>query len=167
LREQFLGVAKRWQLQPGRSTRIVWGDEIEKIPRLGAVWLFGWENKWRGEFKTALTLSGVTLTDQGASLGNAGYLRSRHSLALTAYIGQTPAAWLAVPDAEMMTTLARKLPHYSKYSYAVFEGAELTNLVKGVWPLTNSSLAMLVRQADGSFPEVMRGKIEPRNSLVH
>ena len=166
LREQFLGVAKRWQLQPGRSTRIVWDDEIEKIPRLGAVWLFGWENKWRGEFKTALTLSGATLTDQGASIGNAEYSRSRHSLALTAHIGQTPAAWLAVPDAEMMATLARKLPHYSKYSYAVFEGTELNNLVKGVWPLTNSSLAMPVRQKDGSFPEVMRGKIESRNSLV-
>ena len=167
LRAQYLGVAKKWQQQAGRSTRIVWDDEIEKIPRLGAVWLFGWGNRWRAEFQTALALNGATLSDQGARLGNAEYSRSRHSLALTAHIGQTPAAWLAVPDAEMMTTLARKLPHYSKYSYAVFEGAELTNLVKGVWPLTNSSLAMLVRQADGSFPEVMRGKIEPRNSLVH
>jgi aminopeptidase N len=166
LREQYLGVAKKWQQQPGRSTRIVWDDEIEKIPRLGAVWLFGWENRWRGEFQTALALSGAKLSDQGASFGNAEYSRSQHLLALTAHIGQTPAAWLAVPDAEMMTTLARKLPHYSKYSYAVFEGAELTNLVKGVWPLTNSSLAMPVRQADGSFPEVMRGKIESRNSLV-
>jgi hypothetical protein len=166
LREQYLGVAKKWQQQPGRSARIMWDDEIEKIPQHGAVWLFGWENKWRGEFQAALALSGATLSDQGASFGNAGYFPSRHSLVLTAQIGETPAAWLAVPDAEMMTALARKLPHYSKYSYAVFEGAELNNLVKGVWPLTNSSLGMPVRQPDGSFPEVMRGRLESRNSLL-
>ena len=144
----------------------MWDDEIEKIPQLGAVWLFGWENRWRGEFQTALALSGATLSDHGASFGNTDYSRNRHSLAFTAHIGQTPVAWLAVPDANMMTILARKLPHYSKYSYAVFEGAELTNLVKGVWPLTKSLLAMPVRQEDGSFREVMRGKFEPRNSLV-
>jgi hypothetical protein len=166
LRGQYLGVAKKWQQQPGRSTRIVWDDEIEKIPQLGAVWLFGWENRWRGEFQTALALSGATLSDHGASFGNTDYSRNRHSLAFTAHIGQTPVAWLAVPDANMMTILARKLPHYSKYSYAVFEGAELTNLVKGIWLLTDSSLAMPVRQEDGSFREVMRGKFEPRNSLV-
>jgi len=166
LRAQYLGVAQRWQQQPGRSTRIVWDDELEKIGQPGAVWLFGWENRWRGEFQTALALSGATLSDNGASIGNAEYLRSRHTFALTAHIGQTPAAWLAVPDAGMMAALARKLPHYSKYSYAVFEGADSTNLVKGVWPLTNSSLAMQVRQADGSFPVAMRGRIEPRDSLV-
>ncbi|MGC2047786.1 MAG: M1 family aminopeptidase [Gallionella sp.] len=166
LRAQYLAVAKRWQQQPGRSTRIVWDDEIEKFPQLGAAWLFGWENKWRGEFQAALELSGATLTDQGAGIGSTEYSRSRHSLAVTAHIGQTPAAWLAVPDAEKMAALARKLPHYSKYSYAVFEGEELNNLAKGVWPLTNSSLAIPVRQTDGSFPVVVRGKIESRNSLV-
>ncbi|MFZ5524835.1 MAG: M1 family metallopeptidase [Pseudomonadota bacterium] len=164
LREQYLAVAKRWQQQPGRSARIVWDDEIKKIPPSGAVWLFGWENRWRGEFQAAL--GGATLSDQGANFGSTEYSRSRHSLALTAHIGQTPAAWLAVPEAEMMATLARKLPHYSKYSYAVFEGAELNNLAKGIWPLTSSLLAMPVRQADGSFPDVPRGKLAPRSSLV-
>jgi len=166
LRAQYLAVAKRWQQQPGRSTRIVWDDEIQNIPQQGSVWLFGWENKWRGEFQTALVLSGAVLSDQGTSIGNIDYSRSRHSFALTAQIGRTPAAWLAVPDAEMMATLARKLPHYSKYSYAVFEGPESANLVKGVWPLAKSSLAMPVRQPDGSLPDVIRGKIEPGHSLV-
>jgi hypothetical protein len=165
-RAQYLAVAKRWQQQPGRSTRIVWDDEIQKIPQQGSVWLFGWENRWLGEFQTALAHSGAKLSDQGAAIGNTEYSRNRHSFALTVQIGQTPAAWLAVPDAGMMAILARKLPHYSKYSYAVFEGAESANLVKGIWPLAKSSLAMPVRQTDGSFKEVMRGKLESRNSLV-
>ncbi|MEO8333257.1 MAG: M1 family aminopeptidase [Gallionella sp.] len=166
LREQYLEVAKRWQQQPGRSTGIAWDDEIEKIPQQGAVWLFGWENRWRGEFQTALAISGATLSDQGARVDNTDYSRTRHTLVLTSRIGQTPAAWLAVPDAGMMTILARKLPHYSRFSYAAFDGAELTNLAKGMWPLTTSSLAMPVRKADGSIREVPRGKFESRNSLV-
>ena len=166
LRAQYLGVAKKWQLQPGRNTVIAWDDEIEKIPQQGAVWLFGWENSWRGEFQTALALSGAALSDQGARLDNIEYLRARHALALTAHIGRTPAAWLAVPDAGMMPVLARKLPHYSKFSYAAFDGDESTNLAKGMWPLMRSSLALPVHQADGGFREVMRGKLETRNSLA-
>ncbi len=166
LRAQYRAGAENWQKQPGRNTIIVWDDEIETLPHAGAVWLFGWENRWRGEFQTALALNGATLSDQGVRFGDTGYARMRHALALTARIGQTPAAWLAVPDAAMMPILARKLPHYSKFSYAAFEGAELTNLAKGMWPVTRSSLAMPVRQADGSLTEVMLGKLPPRDGLL-
>jgi len=166
VRMQYLGVAIRWQQQPGRSTRIVWDDEIKKIPQQGAVWLFGWENRWRGDFQSSLARSGADLSSRGARIGNVDYPLNRYSLALTTHIRDTPAAWLAVPDADMMTTLARKLPHYSKYSYAIFEGAESTNLIKGVWPLTDSSLARAVLQPDGSITEVVRGRIATRNSLV-
>jgi len=165
LRVQYQAVAKNWQQQPGRNTVILWDDEIEKIPQQGAVWLFGWENRWRGEFQTALALNGATMSDQGASFGNAEYQRLQHALALTAHIGQTPAAWLAVPDAGMMPSLARKLPHYSKFSYAAFAGVELTNLAKGMWPVIRSPLNIAVRQDDGSSIQVMRGKLETRNSL--
>jgi len=164
LRGQYLAAAQRWQQQPGRSTRVVWDDEIENIPQAGAVWLFGWENRWLGKFQSVLR--GAKLSDRKAILGSIEFPRNSNSFALTAHLGQTPMAWLAVADAAMMPALARKLPHYSKYSYAVFEGAELTSLAKGVWPLSNSSLAMQVRQTDGSFPDVMRGTLEPRNSLV-
>ena len=166
LLKQYLGVARNWQQQPGRSTGIVWDDEIERIPRHGAIWLFGWENRWLSEFQTAVAHSGATLSDEGARLGDIEYLRTQHALALTARIGQTPAAWLAVPDAGMMPTLARKLQHYSKFSYAAFAGAELTNLAKGIWPVSQSSLAIPVRQEDGTSVNVMRGKLETRSSLA-
>jgi len=164
LREHYLAAAQRWQQQTGRRTHVMWDDEIEKFPRVGAVWLFGWENRWLGEFQSAL--SGATLSYQGAKIGDSEFPRSRSSLALTAHIGQVPAAWLAVPEAELMTALAKKLPHYSKYSYAIFEGGELNNIAKGAWPLEKSSLSMQVRQVDGSIPDVMRGKLALRNSLV-
>jgi len=167
LRKQYFDVATNWQKQPGRSTAIAWDDELKKLPEQGAVWLFGWENRWRTDFQRALALNGAVLTDQGASFGSAQYSREQHTFALTARMGEISAAWAAVPDAAMMPVLARKLPHYSKFSYAIFGGEEVANLAKGTWLVARSPLAMPVRQQDGSILEVMRGSLESRNGLAH
>ena len=166
LREQYLAAAKKWQLQVGRSTDIFWDDEIKTMPVSGSVWIFGWENRWRGEFQSAHESGNATLSAQSVRLNEVEFSRSKHALVLTGRVGKIPAAWLAVPDGKMMQTLARKLPHYSKYSYAAFDGDKLTNFVKGIWPLTTSSLSMPVRQIDGSTQEVNRGLLEVRTSLV-
>src|SRR5450759_4035122 len=165
LRAQYLGIAQAWQKLPSRETSIKWDDEIERLPDEDAVWLFGEENRFRGEFQTALMQSGAMLSEGGVWLAKE-YERTLHALVLTTHIGQTPAAWLAAPDAAMLPILARKLPHYAKYSYAAFSGSELTNLVKGVWPVAHSPLAQPVKQEDGSTVEVPRAKLATRNSLA-
>ncbi len=147
-----------------RQTVIKWDDQIEHLPDAGAVWLFGWENGFRKEFAAALEKN-AALSDSGARLADGIYERDRNALAMTAHIGQTPAAWLAAPDAAMLPVLARKLPHYAKYSYAAFSGAELTNLAKGMWPVTNSPMGRMVKQEDGGSVEVPRGKLAIRESL--
>ena len=165
LRTQYRSIAETWQKQTARETVIKWDDEIKQLPDTGAVWLFGWENGFREEFNSALEKNAV-LSDAGAQFGNGEYRRDQHALALAAHIGGTPAAWLAAPDAEMLTILARKLPHYAKFSYVAFSGAELTNLAKGMWPVTGSPLAKAVKQEDGSTLKVMRGKLPIRESLA-
>ena len=165
LRAQYLTIAQTWQKQPSSVTRILWDDEIEHFPDEGAVWLFGEENRFRGEFQAALMQSGAMLSEGGVWLARE-YERTRHALVLTAHIGQTPAAWLAAPDAAMLPILARKLPHYAKFSYAAFSGPELTNLTKGVWPVARSPLALAVMQEDGSAVEVPRAKLATRDSLA-
>jgi aminopeptidase N len=57
------------------------------------------------------------------------------------------------------------LPHYSKFSYAAFIGPELTNLIKGMWPVARSPLALAVKQEDGSTADVPRAKLATRESL--
>ncbi|MBI5429548.1 MAG: M1 family peptidase [Nitrosomonadales bacterium] len=168
LRAQYLAIAQAWQQQPSRVTTIKWDDEIERLPDDGAVWLFGWENGLRGEFRAALETNGAAMSDSGARFGDGEYARSLHALALalTAHMNQIPAAWLAAPDAAMLPVLARKLPHYAKYSYAAFNGAELTNLTKGTWPVTRSPLGLAVKQEDGGTVAVPRGKLAPRASLA-
>jgi aminopeptidase N len=166
LRAQYQDIAQSWQKQPARETRISWDDEIGRLPEEGAVWLFGWENEFRGVFKTALEKNGAAMSDTGARFANGEFDRTLNTLALTADVGQIPAAWLAAPDAAMLPVLARKLPHYSKFSYAAFSGPELTNLSKGMWPVNGSPLGIGVKQEDGSSVVVVRGKLETRKNLA-
>ncbi len=164
LRAQYLAIAQTWQKQPSSVTRIRWDDEVESLPDEGAVWLFGEENRFRGAFQTALMQNGVMLSEGGVWLARE-YQRTQHAIVLTAHIGHASAAWLAAPDAAMLPVLARKLPHYAKFSYAAFSGVELTNLIKGVWPVTSSPLAKAVKQEDDSMVETPRAKLAIRESL--
>jgi len=129
------------------------------------VWLFGEENRFRGEFQAALMQSGAMLSEGGVWLAKE-YQRDRDALVLTAHIGPTAVAWLTAPDAAVLPVLARKLPHYSKFSYAAFSGPESANLIKGVWPVTGSPLGQAVKQEDGSTVDVPRGKLAVRESLA-
>lgn len=162
-RVQYQNIAQAWQQQPGRETHIIWDDEIGRLPTQGAVWLFGSENRFRAEFDRALQHSGV-LDSEGGSWLAKEYQAARHALALTARIGATSAGWLTAPDAAMLPVLARKLPHYAKFSYAGFSGAELNNLIKGTWPVEDSPLSVEIGQSNmAGMPRAGR---TPRNALL-
>lgn len=166
MRAQYLSIAQAWQQQPSRSTMIKWDDEIQSLPDEGSAWLFGEENRFRGEFQGALINSGEMMSEGGVWLAKE-YDRTRDALVLTAHIGPTAVAWLTAPDAAVLPILARKLPHYSKFSYAAFSGPESSNLIKGVWPVTSSPLGKAVKQQDGSTVDVPRARLPTRESLAH
>jgi len=54
--------------------------------------------------------------------------------------GAPPRPWtlLHVPSADRIATIGRKIPHYGKYSYLVFEEGQ--NVAKGVWEVRTSPL---------------------------
>jgi hypothetical protein len=49
-------------------------------------------------------------------------------------------AWVVGCSEEAVMRLARKLPHYGKYSYLVFNGDQAQIDLKGEWPITRSPL---------------------------
>lgn len=83
----------------------------------------------------------VTLTPEGFELDGQTYPSGRNS-----FFGVWPhprsdkkvLAVLAYGRENDHVTLARKIPHYGRYSYLVFAGTR--NQVKGVWPATASPL---------------------------
>ena len=48
--------------------------------------------------------------------------------------------WIGADRQDALAGLARKLPHYGKYSYLAFAGSEPSNVAKGQWPTLTSPL---------------------------
>jgi len=70
-------------------------------------------------------------------------------------------AWLTVHDMRAVDGLARKLPHYGKYSYLAFSGTEPTNSLKGQWPTVGSPLSADLAESSADLP-----KREQRQALA-
>jgi hypothetical protein len=169
IREEYSNIAQSWQQQPARNLEIKWDDEIETLPQEGAVWLFGWENKFRNRFQQTLDPSVAKLDDLVAVIGGKEFLRSKDVIAMTSFMDKTPVAWLATPTARQLSALARKLPHYAKYSYAIFNddaiasnGESTPKQQKQSWlgfpglresnPVNEKSGGELINIAKGSWP---------------
>jgi hypothetical protein len=140
LKNGYRHLAEAWKTgHPGWEIR--WDDTLKALPRDRAVWLMGWENRWLDRF--AQLAQGVVLeTEQRRlRLGDEDKLDgTRVSPVLTAWQNRQPLGWLAASDPAALPGLARKLPHYGKYSFLVFTGSAPDNQAKGQWPSGDSEL---------------------------
>ena len=136
-------LAKNWRLE------IKFDNELKELPSNRAVWLFGWENRFRPEINKALVGYDFTGDNQCVRIGGTELNRDRHSVVVMARHpsnNSNALGWLATDNASAMPGLGRKLPHYNKYSYLAFTGNEPTNVFKGQWPAVNSPLSIPIRE---------------------
>jgi hypothetical protein len=151
------------------SREVVLDDAIDQLPDDRAVWVMGWENRFRPVITAAATGLPVTVGDSTAHVQGMDLARKQHAIVLAAHRTGGPdhaVGWVACDRLDALPGLARKLPHYGKYGYLGFEGDEPTNVHKGEWPVVRSPLSVPVKQPDGSVQEVPRAKLEPRRALV-
>ncbi|EGV17355.1 M1 family metallopeptidase [Thiocapsa marina] len=141
LKDGYRGLAEAWKTgHPGWEIR--WDDTLTSLPDDRAVWLMGWESRWIDRF--AQLAQGVALEPEQRRLrlGDEDRLDGTQvSPVLTAWQDRQPLGWLAASDPAALPGIARKLPHYGKYSYLIFSGSAPDNQVKGQWPSGDSVLA--------------------------
>ncbi|MHB8835193.1 MAG: M1 family metallopeptidase [Candidatus Methylomirabilia bacterium] len=121
--------------------------EIAELPRERAVFLLGWENRFLPALRTAIAGYDARIGDNEVRLAGATLPRESHAFVITARQTANPElslSWAALDDPAAAEGLGRKLPHYNKYSYLAFEGAEPANVAKGRWPVIGSPLSQLV-----------------------
>ena len=125
-----------------REAEIRLDSEVKQLPGDRPVWLLGWENRHLAAFLTGLEHYPFERQSEALRINQNHYRLGDHSFALTRRNpanGQTQA-WLAGVSPESIAGLARKLPHYGKYSYLAFTGRGPKNVLKGQWPVTASPL---------------------------
>jgi hypothetical protein len=142
LAEAYRALAKAWAADhPGWEVHS--DRDLAHLPKGMPAWLLGWENRHLATF--AAGQEGFRLDPDQRNLGIAGQdglPDGRASPVLTRVIEGQPIAWLGAPDVAPVRGLARKLPHYGKYSYLVFYGDAPEVRVKGLWPAGDSELTV-------------------------
>lgn len=124
------------------AIEIVASDAVKSLPSDRSIWILGANNPWLNAAgfpdRDRPELAGRTLNRQRHSWVDV----RRHPENVEMVVG----ALAVVPAA--VQPFAQKLPHYGKYSYLGFEGAEAENFLKGQWPTTDSPLRLELVDAE-------------------
>jgi aminopeptidase N len=164
VREAYVELVQSWQRGRGADVEIRRDDELEALPSDRVVWLLGWENRFRPVLDEALEGYDFESESDAASLAGRTLRRDEHAVVVLARHPGNPdraLAWVAADNVAAVPGLARKLPHYGKYSYLGFTGDEPENVHKGQWPVTASPLSVAL--VGGPAPVLA---LEPREPLA-
>jgi hypothetical protein len=153
---------------PGQ-VKVVSDADLADLPPDTSVWLLGWENRLlpkvlsafdEYELKVDAKAGAVDLADEASTV----LKQTEHSVVLTGRHPLNPdlaVLWIGANNANAHPGLARKLPHYHKYSYLAFTGDEPENVVKGRWPVVGSPLTGYPGAGSGPM-----GTLAARSPLV-
>ncbi len=133
---------------------IVLDSELSVLPDT-PTWVLGWDNRFGSEIAGRLADQGISM--RGASVELAGDVLPKHdhSMVVVARAKGDPTAavsWVTAAPTEAIPGLARKLPHYTRYSYLGFRGPEPENMAKGMWQPLSSPLVRNL--SDGDMPNL-------------
>ena len=119
--------------------------DVRALPADRAVWLLGRGNALAPALAAAAewSLDGETLAVDREKMplaGNAAVVVRRNP-----GNPEKAVAWVFADDLAALPALGRKLPHYGKYSYLGFTGADAVNVIKGQWASGDSPLRVDLR----------------------
>ena len=156
----YAGFAKAWG-QDGVET--VMDSQIDALPADRAVWVFGAGNKFAPVVAAALKTYGASLDASGLRTASAAYEAAGRSLVAGVRHPDNPDSvifYVSASSDAAANALARKLPHYGKYSWLVFAGDEATNEASGEWPVGDTPLAVNLTPQSGPI------ELAPRKALA-
>lgn len=164
LQKGYEGLIATWKRSLSSNIEVVFDNQLDSLPADKAVWLLGWKNKFRPQLLTALKEFDVQATEETARYAETDFSADQHAIVVASrnkHNAKQAVIWLASNNIEAIPGLARKLPHYRKYSYLAFEGDEPNNVAKGQWQVRNSPMSYAFDDADGQ-----RGTLKKRKALA-
>src|SRR5262245_63096800 len=154
------GLAKAWS-RDGVET--VMDNQLDTLPTDRAVWVIGAGNKFAPVVAEALKSYGASLEATGLRAANDRYEAAGRSLVAGVHHPDnldSVVIYVSASSEAAANALARKLPHYGKYSWLVFAGDAATNEATGEWPIADTPLARNLT------PQGRPIKLAPRKALA-
>ena len=152
---RYEALADIWKGGQGEAFEVRMDADVEELPADRSIWVLGLNNRWRSAVETGLQVYDAEIGDASVRFGTeTGDPASNSLVVVLRHPGNADLAmtWVTVHDQAAVAGLARKLPHYGKYSYLGFTGAEPTNVLKGQWPAVGSPLVADLVDAPQDLP---------------
>lgn len=127
-------------------------NDVDELPNDRPVWLLGWNNRFLAGLDEGQSAFGLEPDSRMVMIGDTGIDGVSKSLVLTRHRDGQVLGWLAAQDPAALPGLTRKLPHYGKYSYLVFDGVAPTIQLKGQWAASESPLVVWFTEERPSLP---------------
>ncbi len=125
-------------------TEVIEDSDIKKLPE-GSVIVLGWENRF---IKKVFSEQDYINTGDGRyELPEKSIDPGRESLVFVRenpVDRERPLLFIGSKKPSTLRALIRKLPHYHKYSYLVFEGDEAVNTLKGRWQIKDNPMSIIL-----------------------
>jgi hypothetical protein len=137
----YAGLVQAWRAD---GVEVAADNQLEQLPADKAIWLLGAGNKFAPLVLAALKPWGATFDARGLHTVDETFAPENRSFVVGVRHPGNPASvviLVSAPSAAASAALARKLPHYGKYSWLVFAGDDATNEGKGEWPTGDTPLS--------------------------
>jgi aminopeptidase N len=142
----------------GPEEVMIMDDRVSSLPEKTVI-LLGWNNRFLKNLKGSY---GVSIRNGIIEVSGRVINPERESLVFVISNPESPERPLMFIGSEnphTLKALSRKLPHYHKYSYLVFEGDEAINTMKGRWEIKDSPLSIVLQR--NAKPEIKRKTLVP------
>ncbi|NOX88129.1 MAG: M20/M25/M40 family metallo-hydrolase [Calditrichaeota bacterium] len=166
---RYSQLAEIWSKSKSKDVLVKKSAEIKTLPKDRAIWIFGRDNPFVQKVKSALKNYDAEIGKDQIRFKKSAYPVKGNSFVISVRHPENPRSvlvWLTIGKAQAVKGLARKLPHYGKYSYLAFNGSEPTNIVKGQWHAVNSPLLKIIPLKDGKLPQNLKTELPKRPPLA-
>lgn len=147
-----------WGGGKAQNIRVERDRDVSELPLDQPVWVFGKNNHWATELFQTTNIEGFSRDGSQLRAGSDELDIAEQSAIVVRRHPRNPAravTWVALASPLHGEAVARKLPHYGKYSWLGFAGQEARNVAKGEWPTSDSPLKVDLRpsaQRESALP---------------
>lgn len=163
LNKAYQNFAQQMQRMGSETVTIKWDDELKKLPETQAIALLGWENSFLQTLQGNFKHYDINTSQDHITIDKKKQQMSTTSIALAfrqTTKNKLPISFIAADLSKALPKLARKLPHYHKYSYLTFSGEQAQNTLKGRWAVKQSPMSTLFTTNSS------KGNLASRSALI-
>lgn len=167
--EGYRVLAEIWATENKDKIEIKMDNSLKVLPADRAIWLLGKENIHRGIVQSGVSFYRGVMDNKGLEIDKKNLPWNKHSIIAAIKNPGNPLQMVVLLSTDRVAALpglARKLPHYGKYSFLAFEGDEPANMFKGQWPVIDSPMTVIFTKDPITGTNALKKKLPKTKPLA-